>query len=164
MDLDDDDDASIATTIEEEVDSDQEWLVNNVMAEAEIDGEVRYLIDWHGFPLHEASWEPEENLGEDLLRAWKQSKSMQGAEKESSRAISRWRQAVISRLSDRMARHKERNRKRQQRGIPITKTIDVLMSNSLKYLESMPRGDEDEADAASRPMQTTDTPKPKGLE
>lgn len=155
---DQDDNASIATTLDEEVDSDQEWLVNNVMAEAEIGDEVRYLIDWHGFPLHEASWEPEENLGEDLLKTWREAKELEPMRKESDFAIWRWREAVINRLNQRMTRHKQRNRRREERGLPKSQTIDILMKNSLEYLQQMPKGAEPDAkDAACRPEQTTDS-------
>jgi hypothetical protein len=42
--------------------SDNEYFVEKVMDKKIIDGEVRYLIKWEGWPVESSTWEPLHNL------------------------------------------------------------------------------------------------------
>ncbi|KPM45696.1 hypothetical protein AK830_g849 [Neonectria ditissima] len=126
---------SITSTIEEEPDSGDEWLVNDILAETVIDGTTKYLIDWHGYPLYDASWEPEEHLGGDMLTGWEESKSKEGHKTENDKNIAEWTQAVRQRVYSKMARHEERNLKRMERGLEPT----VYNRSLEEYLEDFER-------------------------
>lgn len=138
-----DETSSIASTLEEEHDSQDEWEVNGVLAEAKIDGEVKYLIEWKGYPLWDAGWEPQEHLtGDGLLQDWEERKKRKDHVMCSRRSIGAWRKAVSQRLHDKAARHEERNRKRTERGLPPTthaKSLEELLAD----LDAYPSGDED---------------------
>ncbi|KAF7543776.1 hypothetical protein G7Z17_g10474 [Cylindrodendrum hubeiense] len=133
---------SVTSTIEEEPDSDQEWLVNDVLAEGVVDGTTKYLIDWQGYPLYDASWEPKENLGDVMLADWEESKKKEGHQRKSNESIEAWRKAVVARLYGKIARHNERNRKRAERGLEES-VYEKSLEDYLEDLEKDPKGEEE---------------------
>src|SRR5690606_20418491 len=44
------------------VDGEKEYEVEKILDKQKIGGEIKYLVKWVGYPLHEASWEPIQNL------------------------------------------------------------------------------------------------------
>ncbi|KAH7149763.1 hypothetical protein B0J13DRAFT_440307 [Dactylonectria estremocensis] len=143
---------SITSTIEEEPDSDQEWLVNDILAEGEdATGTTKYLIDWQGYPLYDASWEPKENLGDTMLADWEESKKNEGHRYKSNDSINAWYNAVIARLHGKIARHNERNLRRAERGIEVS-LYEKSLEDYLEDLEKHPKAQviEEEKTNASR--------------
>src|SRR6478735_8664124 len=76
--MDDSDDESLASTIQADHDSEEEWIVSSVMAAWKVEGSWRYLIEWEGFDLSEATWEPRQNLNKNLIEEWKETKAKPG--------------------------------------------------------------------------------------
>jgi hypothetical protein len=44
------------------IDNEEEYEVEKILDKRKHYGKTQYLIKWKGYPLSEASWEPEENL------------------------------------------------------------------------------------------------------
>ncbi|KAM5348562.1 hypothetical protein ACJ41O_008386 [Fusarium nematophilum] len=139
--------ASIASTIDTEYNSDEEWITSGILADCEIDGETRYLLEWEGFPLFDASWEPRSNLNQKLIDDWELAKKEEGAQRKANNKIWAWRKASMERLQGKLARHEERNRKRRERGLKETSYGENL-EDHLAYLGQFPEGEEPEPDAA----------------
>ncbi|KAF7563106.1 hypothetical protein G7046_g1040 [Stylonectria norvegica] len=140
MDLSDDeeDNVSLTSTIEEAIDSDEEWNVRQILAEQQIDGEPRYLIEWQGYPLWDASWEPEDYISEGpLLAKWQEVKNREGCQEASNPKIMAWRRAVIEKLHSKRVRHAVRNRMRAEQGLEqpsSQRRLRVSLRLSLDYL------------------------------
>ncbi|RTE76459.1 hypothetical protein BHE90_009082 [Fusarium euwallaceae] len=151
--------ASIASTIETEIDSQEEWTVSSVLAEHEKEedgGKSSYLIRWEGYELFDASWEPEENLSASLLTHWQETKQQDDHERKSNRNIGAWRKASIERFRSKFARHEERNRKRQERGIEPT-VYPTTLEEHIEALNQWPIGeDPDDTSTPNSPEQKVD--------
>lgn len=54
---------------------DGEYEVESLLAHQSVDGVLRYLVKWVGYPITKATWEPEANLGNAtaILEAYKAS-------------------------------------------------------------------------------------------
>ncbi|KAF4463526.1 hypothetical protein FALBO_9651 [Fusarium albosuccineum] len=134
------DTASVASTIETELDSDEEWTVSDVLAECQLNGELQYLIKWEGYELFDASWEPKENLNDELLKFWEETKQQADYERTANLAIGAWRQASIERLKGKLARHEDRNRKRVERGLEPTE-YGATLDEHMAFLDQYPKGE-----------------------
>jgi len=44
------------------INNEKEYKVEQILDKRTHYGKIQYLIKWKGYPLSEASWEPEENL------------------------------------------------------------------------------------------------------
>jgi hypothetical protein len=60
------------------VDEQPEWEVQEILAERKRSGKMQYLVHWKGYPQHEATWEPEENLAHSrrLLNNYQRSRRL----------------------------------------------------------------------------------------
>ncbi len=57
------------------INNEEEYEVEKILDERKYYGKKQYLIKWKGYPLSEASWEPESNLNcPDLIKEFKKSK------------------------------------------------------------------------------------------
>ncbi|KAL2680681.1 hypothetical protein Neosp_008284 [[Neocosmospora] mangrovei] len=157
--------ASVTSTIETEIDSEEEWTVSSVLAEHEDGGKMYYLIRWEGYELFDASWEPEENLSASLLTHWQETKQQDDHERKSNRNIGAWRKASIERFRSKLARHDERNRKRLERGLEPT-VYPTTFEENIEALNLWPIGeDPDDSSTPSSPepkadIKTDDQPPP----
>ncbi|KAF5628310.1 uncharacterized protein FTJAE_8847 [Fusarium tjaetaba] len=150
--MDDSDSESIVSTIVSEHDSDEEWNVNEILAEWPIDGLPRYLIEWENFDLCEATWEPVENLSNALLEGWERTKSRDDF--DMFKNIRDWKNAVKSKYAAKLDRHQERNRRRRLRGEEETSFIE--MEDHLKWADRFPDGEEASGSIVSSPSVATD--------
>ncbi|KAF5964137.1 hypothetical protein FCOIX_13558 [Fusarium coicis] len=150
--MDDSDSESIVSTIVSEHDSDEEWNVNEILAEWPIDGLPRYLIEWENFDLCEATWEPVENLSNALLEGWEKTKSRDDF--DMFKNIRDWKNAVKSKYAAKLDRHQERNRRRRLRGEEETSFIE--MEDHLKWADRFPDGEEANGSVVSSPSVATD--------
>ncbi|ATY63159.1 Chromo domain [Cordyceps militaris] len=129
--MDIDDNASIASTIEEEADPDAEFPVKQILAEGQVGGRTMYLLEWENYPLSAASWEPKENIQGDMLEDWYRTKQKQEEGQIPKFDIDEWRMALIQHVRDKYARHEMRNRERQRRGLEVghfTKTLEQFIA------------------------------------
>ncbi|KAH6877306.1 hypothetical protein B0T10DRAFT_191781 [Thelonectria olida] len=146
---------SLASTPIENYDSDQEWEVQDILAERVIHGETKYLISWAGFPLYDASWEPEEHLGETTISDWGITKARDGHRQKENERIKAWRRAVKDRLRSMAARKEARNLKRVERGLEPTE-LKFSLEDLLADLDDVPNGDDEigvEDDVTTREIQ-----------
>ncbi|KAI1056009.1 hypothetical protein LB506_009405 [Fusarium annulatum] len=150
--MDDSDNESIVSTIVSEHDSDEEWNVNEILAEWPIDGLPRYLIEWENFDLCEATWEPVENLSNALLEGWEKTKSRDDF--DMFKNIRDWKNAVKSKYAAKLDRHQERNRRRKLRGEDETSFME--MEDHLKWADRFPDGEEPSSSVVSSPSVATD--------
>ncbi|CVK98495.1 uncharacterized protein FMAN_12467 [Fusarium mangiferae] len=150
--MDDSDNESIVSTIVSEHDSDEEWNVNEILAEWPIDGLPRYLIEWENFDLCEATWEPVENLSNALLEGWEKTKSRDDF--DMFKNIRDWKNAVKSKYAAKLDRHQERNRRRKLRGEEETSFME--MEDHLKWADRFPDGEEPSGSVVSSPSVATD--------
>ncbi|KAH7259752.1 uncharacterized protein BKA55DRAFT_688041 [Fusarium redolens] len=150
--MDDSDSESIVSTIVSEHDSDEEWNVNEILAEWPINGLPRYLIEWENFDLCEATWEPAENLSDALFEGWEKTKSREDF--DMFKNIRDWKNAVKSKYAAKLDRHQERNRRRRLRGEEETSFTE--MEDHLKWADRFPDGEEPSGSVVSSPSVITD--------
>ncbi|KAK1463652.1 chromo domain-containing protein [Colletotrichum cuscutae] len=113
----DDDNISINSTLASEHDSDEEWLVEGIRAQCREGGRDKFLVEWTGYPIEEATWEPEENVTDELLGEWKDTQAKQACGEEKPFDIVAWQESVVKRQEDKYQRHHQRNVERKKRGI-----------------------------------------------
>ncbi|GAO14904.1 uncharacterized protein UV8b_05072 [Ustilaginoidea virens] len=116
---DDDDDDDIprsSSSSPQQSEQGAEWLVTRILAEASIKGVTKYLLEWEGFELKEATWEPACNLSEQLLADWRAGIGRVGKTAPGFK-ISHWREAVNADIRAKYAKHSARNRKLIQSGL-----------------------------------------------
>ncbi|KAM0554688.1 hypothetical protein ACHAPJ_006757 [Fusarium lateritium] len=146
IDLIDSDSESVASTIQTDHGSDEEWLVSAVIAAWKLDGKLLYLIEWEGYDLYEATWEPKENLNDKLISEWRQTKSR--GDFDLYQRIRDWKNAWKTKYDEKLKRHQERNRLRKQRGQEPTSFRQ--MEEWLAWVNKFPDGDESSKHAASK--------------
>ncbi|KID80546.1 chromo domain-containing protein, partial [Metarhizium brunneum ARSEF 3297] len=111
-----DESLSLSSASEEAFPQD-EWAVRRILAEAKVQGEIKYLIDWDGFDLCDATWEPAEHLSEGLLADWLTAKKKTGKKTVPGFKIDQWRQAVNDDIRAKYAKHTKRNQQRARLGL-----------------------------------------------
>ncbi|KAK0626107.1 hypothetical protein B0T14DRAFT_389119, partial [Immersiella caudata] len=126
----DDDSISLTSTIDVPADPDQEFEVEDILGEQyNGDGDLCLLVKWAGFGLHECSWEPIENINEDLMEVWEKKKTKHSeADLSSERAAV---EAAQTKENEKKAdRHRRRNAKRKKKGLPLTPPFPEPESSS----------------------------------
>ncbi|KAF4972829.1 hypothetical protein FSARC_729 [Fusarium sarcochroum] len=146
IDLIDSDDESVASTIQTDHGSDEEWLVSAVIAAWKLDGKLLYLIEWEGYDLYEATWEPKENLNDKLIIEWRQTKTREDF--DLYQRIRDWKNAWKTKYDEKFTRHQERNRLRKHRGQEPTSFQH--MEEWLAWVNKFPDGEEPSKSAASK--------------
>ena len=64
-----DDSISVTSTPYDSEDPDVEYTVEDILAQDDdMNGVTKYLVRWANYPLEKCTWEPEENMGHELLR------------------------------------------------------------------------------------------------
>ncbi|KAK3304303.1 uncharacterized protein B0T15DRAFT_512472 [Chaetomium strumarium] len=116
----DDDNISLTSTVAGH-DPDQEFEVENILAEQKIqDGTTYYLVEWAGFQLHESTWEPESNLGDDLKAIWEEEKAKHATGELEPFNLQKFYDAQKKAAQEKANRHRRRNIKRKRLGLPLT--------------------------------------------
>lgn len=119
----DDDNISLTSTVEDQHDSDEEFAVDGILAEMETVQGTYYLVMWTGFGLHQATWEPERQLGAEIKEMWEETKRKQEVGEEQPFDVSLYDEALAKAKEEKMDRHRRRNRKRIRLGLPPTKPL-----------------------------------------
>ncbi|KAK3901956.1 hypothetical protein C8A05DRAFT_34356 [Staphylotrichum tortipilum] len=114
-----DDNISLTSTVSGH-DSDQEFGVESILAEELFDGNMYYLVEWTGFPLHQSTWEPEANLGSELKAMWEEDKAKHAAGELELFDIQKFENARKLAKKEKAERHHRRNCKRGKLGLTLT--------------------------------------------
>ena len=126
-DLDDssDDDISLTSTVPDEFGSDDEFVVEDILAEEwrPDRNEWLYLVKWADFPLKDASWEPESQMGvgSQLMKNWEDTKAQIDRGEKEAFDIKAYEEARAAARRESEERHRRRNAKRRRLGIPTTR-------------------------------------------
>ncbi|KAF6832135.1 chromo domain-containing protein [Colletotrichum plurivorum] len=115
-----DDEISLTSTIASQHDSDEEWAVETIHYEGVDKGQPYYLVEWTGFPIEEATWEPKANVLGELLEEWEVKKQKIALGDEKPFDIKAYQAIVDKRAKERRERHRRRNRERKKRGLELT--------------------------------------------
>ncbi|CAK7564514.1 MAG: hypothetical protein SEPTF4163_002408 [Sporothrix epigloea] len=105
---------SITSTPYASDDSQREYLVEDILAQDDSDGDVKYLVQWTGYPLEECTWELGENMDSGLLRDLWDDKIA----KKSYRPFDL--NLFYDAIARKQSRHFRRNLMRKARGLPQT--------------------------------------------
>ncbi|KJR83932.1 uncharacterized protein SPSK_00202 [Sporothrix schenckii 1099-18] len=112
---DSDDSISVTSTPYDSEDPDAEYTVEDILAQDDnMDGGTKYLVRWANYPLEKCTWEPEENMGPELLTdMWEEKRKRPDYEPFDL-------DLYFGALAKRNNRHRRRNMKRIRRGLPET--------------------------------------------
>ncbi|KAK4111161.1 hypothetical protein N656DRAFT_830289, partial [Canariomyces notabilis] len=123
----DEDSISLTSTPRVTPDPDREYEVEGILAEGQDDeGQARYLIEWTGFPLVEATWEAESNLSDELKALWEETKAKHATGELEPFDVQKWYDVVRARRM----RHRRRNEKRKRLGLPLTEPFTDSFTDS----------------------------------
>ncbi|PNY22882.1 Uncharacterized protein TCAP_07046 [Tolypocladium capitatum] len=144
-----DDDVSVTSTIDENVDSDEEYNIIKILAERGVEEKTKYLVEWEGFPLSDATWEPLEHLHPDTISDWEKFKEETGRRTASAFKVLYWKAAIRHDVDEKRARHDNRNKKRVLLGLQQTdfksslkESLETIERTLEEYEES---GDDEES-------------------
>lgn len=121
-----DDNISLTSTIIEEHDPEEEFVVQDIHLERTADdgsGKI-FLVEWAGWPLDQCTWEPASNLGKELLEEWEEKKEQQRRGEVQSWTWDMWMEIQDTADREHLARHRRRNARRKKLGLPLTEPID----------------------------------------
>ncbi|CAH0055433.1 unnamed protein product [Clonostachys solani] len=141
----DDDNLSLTSTIADEINSDEEWTAEGIIAEGRVNGVKHWLVEWTGYPLAEATWEPRTHVKGHLLRTWRKRKVRQERGEEERFDLNIWRNALSELLHAKGARHEKRNKKRLRMGLaPSTwvQSVEELVGVTLDFYPEFETRDE----------------------
>lgn len=114
------DNISLTSTVDDVFPPETEFAVEGIRAERiAADGNRRYLVEWTNFPLDQCTYEPEENLLDQLIGEWRSNQSEQssGAAAEFEQ---RYEVAFNQKKEESRQRHRRRNAKRKRLGLAPT--------------------------------------------
>ncbi|KAL1908523.1 hypothetical protein Sste5344_005609 [Sporothrix stenoceras] len=130
-----DDNTSVTSTPYDSEDPDAEYSVEDILAQDDdMDGVTKYLVRWTNYPLEKCTWEPEENMGHELLEDLWEEKKKRPDYKPFDLSL------YLGALADKEARHLRRNLKRKRLGLPETPPFsmddEVVMSEPVLGTET----------------------------
>lgn len=102
----------MTSTIDETYDSDEEFTVQQILAERSINNQPTFLVEWEGYTLYHASWEPAYNLKGKSLRDWEKIKKLTGGRNAPGFRVQQWVEFVEDAVRRKRSRHERRNRRR----------------------------------------------------
>jgi chromo domain-containing protein 1 len=129
-----------------------EWRVDDILAERVMKrdglghppGTRCWLVKWTGFGLAEATWEPQENLSDDLLNMWKVSQDEYTAGTKTPFKVREWKKACQKYWKEKVQRQERRNSKRAKRGLSPQALEDLeCIRETLKSVDSEDDSEED---------------------
>ncbi|KXX80672.1 Chromo domain-containing protein 1 [Madurella mycetomatis] len=148
----DDDSISLTSTVSGH-DPEKEYEVEDILAEAPNEnGVMHYLVDWSGFELHEATWEPESNLSDELKALWEETKAKHAAGELEPFDVQKYYDAQDKAEEDKAERHHRREAKRKRLA---RRLIEPLPDADRNSSEDEAAEDFDIEDSASGPAVTS---------
>jgi chromo domain-containing protein 1 len=137
-----DDAISITSSQSEQYSSDQEFLVERILAEKKgADGKMYFLVFWANYPEEKSTWEPKKNIQDpEILQIWKERKDQEYKGLKPTFNIARF-DARHQKLAQAKAdRHRRRKIKRKRLGIPVSPDLEARRhtddSDSTEAVES----------------------------
>lgn len=117
----DDDAISITSTQSDAYSSEEEFLVERVLAEKkDKNNRPLYLILWAGYPEEKSTWEPKKNIQDPgILEVWAERKSQEALGAQPAFDLASFDARIIEIQRVRAERHQRRNAKRRRLGIPV---------------------------------------------
>ncbi|KAK0651314.1 hypothetical protein B0T16DRAFT_386763 [Cercophora newfieldiana] len=141
----DDDDISVTSTVEAEVDEDQEFEVEDILAEHKgKDGKMTYLVKWANFELHDATLEPPSHLSDQLMSMWAEKKQKIKAGEAEAVQLEDWQAAKDLERQRKAERQRRREEKRKRLGLSQTPPPSASVPGSARPV-SDPNSSESEA-------------------
>ena len=107
------------TTLEEYPEPEQDWNVEGILAEANIDDEPHYLVYWTGYDLADASWEPGDNLLGQTVDDWR--KNADNTDQDAN--VRDWYKARLERQWAKLKKARSRDARRKARGLEKTNSL-----------------------------------------
>lgn len=163
---DDSDADSIATDSTQAEQAGESYGVEKILAEDNNwvgTGETKYLIKWEGYPLGEATWEPPENIDDDiLLQQWEEHKRLVRAGRAQAFDVGEFERAFEIWAEGKAERHRRRKEKRRKRGLSVSAdenyeeaeaVVEASPERRRKRTELLDSGDEDVI-ASAKPKRT----------
>jgi chromo domain-containing protein 1 len=147
-----DDAISLTSTQDEEYISEQEFLVERVLAEKkDADNKALYLIFWAGYSEEKSTWEPWENIQDPaILEAWDERKAQEADGTKPEFDLHDFNSRLAQIELARAERHERRKAKRRQLGIPVS-------SSEESEFERRVTGNADDSDS-SEAVQSNELP------
>lgn len=119
----DDDSISLTSTVESAHDSDEEFVVDAILAERPHEaqpGAMQYLIQWENYPLFRSTWEGIENLSDELYKQWSEQREQEKKGVRLPFDVQKFETAIDDEIRCKADRHSLRNNKRKRLGLPLT--------------------------------------------
>ncbi|KAF2203304.1 hypothetical protein GQ43DRAFT_461686 [Delitschia confertaspora ATCC 74209] len=137
----DTDTISVTSTAASEWSEDQEFPVEDILAEqVEDDGEKYFLIKWEGYGLHRCQWEPTGNVNKgSLLQGWQETKEkldrglvpgFKCFDEYNQRNIVAFEKAVLVAEESKLQRQEKRAKKRRRLAEGKSASTPVLIESS----------------------------------
>ncbi|RFU33521.1 hypothetical protein B7463_g2795, partial [Scytalidium lignicola] len=121
--LSDDDSISVTSTVDGGFTSDQEFVVERILAEKKQDDKPYYLIYWQGYPEEESTWEPEENIQDDtILDVWRARKARESSGLDEPYDLARFEAMIEKKQQEKAERYQRRRAKRIQLGLSVSES------------------------------------------
>ena len=122
---------SITSSQSEQYSSDQEFLVERILAEKKrADGKIYFLVFWANYPEEKSTWEPKKNIQDpEMLQVWKERKDQESRGLKPTFNIARF-DARLQELAEAKAdRRRRRKIKRKRLGIPVSPELEARRHN-----------------------------------
>ncbi|RDL33985.1 uncharacterized protein BP5553_08353 [Venustampulla echinocandica] len=147
---DDDDSISINSTESSQYSESREFEVERVLAEKTDNGKKLYLLEWKGYPLNRATWEPKDHIYDhNILVHWKETKSRESRGVAQPFNIKKFEADVEKLAEEKAERHRQRKLKRRRSGLPVSESDSesyYLASDSDSVEEAIAAEDERDDD------------------
>jgi hypothetical protein len=127
---DEDDNESLASSIESDHSENHEFPVDRILAEKKEGGSERYLLQWTGYPIERATWEPEENIDVSMLEIWKDRKSREASGLDQPFDVKHYEATVKILREEREARVAQRNLRREAKSKRLETENHAPVQNS----------------------------------
>jgi len=141
--------------------SDQEFEVERILAEKNVNGKKFYLILWKDYHEDKSTWEPKANIvDEGLLETWKTRRQLEQSGDALPFDVAQF-EARIKKLEEEKAdRHRRRQVKRKSLGIPVSLSpsdLDEVSDgdDADDSDSSVEAAEENKIEEASRPRKST---------
>jgi hypothetical protein len=139
---DDDDNDSLASSIDSDHSETHEFPVDRILAEKTESGSKRYLLQWTGYPIERATWEPVENIDPSMLEIWKDRKSREAKGLDQPFNVKHYETTVEKLRKEKEARVARRNLQREAKRKRLETVTHTTVQNSSpsKQLGTRPEG------------------------
>ena len=117
-----DDAISVTSSHSEQYSSDQEFLVERILAEKKgADGKMYFLVFWANYAEEKSTWEPKKNIQDpEILQVWKERKDQESRGLKPIFDIAKFDTRLREHAQAQADRRRRRKIKRKRLGIPVS--------------------------------------------